>query len=199
MTWLTLQVTLCKSWPESNRTSVSSVCQTNRGNSSTSKRRDLQKEMSAIRLIISLHVWRGPDSKQNRWCHSKTIQPTCSKSTILRTPKLRDTTQANDQKKGVNISYLPSTISIDFSPKNYTVTKAIRVICMPVPAVCPGNFTNRCLRCAFLTWAILVALAVSALMFPKLPDTLGLSEEATGDQGLGGLGTQHPQRGSLSF
>eukprot|EP00434_Breviolum_minutum_P025983 symbB.v1.2.022967.t2/scaffold2072.1/size90432/5 len=32
-------------------------------------------------------------------------------------------------------------------------------------------------KCAFLTWAILVALAVSALMFPKLPDTLGLSEE----------------------
>lgn len=61
-----------------------------------------------------------------------------------------------------------------FLPQNYihTATKALA-----------GNFTNRCLRCAFLTWAILIALAVSALMFPKLPDTLGLSEEATGDLG----------------
>ena len=33
-------------------------------------------------------------------------------------------------------------------------------------------------RSAFLVWAILVALAVSALVFPKLPDTLGLSQEA---------------------
>lgn len=35
-------------------------------------------------------------------------------------------------------------------------------------------------RSAFLVWAILVALAVSALVFPKLPDTLGLSQEAGG-------------------
>ncbi|CAL1157451.1 unnamed protein product [Cladocopium goreaui] len=32
-------------------------------------------------------------------------------------------------------------------------------------------------KSAFLVWAILVALAVSALVFPKLPDTLGLSQE----------------------
>ena len=40
-------------------------------------------------------------------------------------------------------------------------------------------------RSAFLVWAILVALAVSALVFPKLPDTLGLSQEARGGMAPG--------------
>ena len=36
-------------------------------------------------------------------------------------------------------------------------------------------------KTSLLLWATLVALAVVALVFPKLPDTVGLSQQATAD------------------